>query len=196
MLRLRPKRRCVSRRGLTLVEMLLVVTLLLVVAGMSLPALLNGFRAHTLTHNVDLVRENAGQARVEAIESGLTYQFRYEPGRQNFVIIPHERDFVEPDESVRPRVHSGAISEEVRFRIPAGQPQTVERLDREQLGDLPDAWRLAQTTWSAPVLFFPDGSATESTFEILNEDNEFVTLAVRGLTATVSASEITGDEGP
>ena len=47
---------------------------------------------------------------------------------------------------------------------------------------------LATVTWSPPVLFFPDGSATDAEIAITDTDGRSTGLCVRGLTGAASVS--------
>ena len=45
-------------------------------------------------------------------------------------------------------------------------------------------------TWSAPVLFYPDGSCSNSQLTLNNERGAYVTVSLRGLTGMTMASEL------
>ena len=57
-------------------------------------------------------------------------------------------------------------------------------LTPEILGDLPSEY--ASVGWSAPVLFFTDGSASEAGFDIVDEQASSRRLRVRDLTGAVT----------
>ena len=191
-----PKCRTPKRAGVTLLELLLVLAVLLAVAGMSFPSLNSVFKERALRENADAVRELLAQGRLESVDAAIVYQFRYEPGGREFVLIPFERNDASGDEvdSNVLRVYSGRMDEGILFRIPEGQTGQGERLSSEWFGALPDAGRLADVTWSLPILFFPDGTAIDGRTVVANERGELITLSVRGLTASVSVSEIQSDE--
>ena len=58
------------RDGLTLIEILLVLAIVIMVAALALPAMNGTFDAQRLTRAADMVRSDWSRARVEAIRSG------------------------------------------------------------------------------------------------------------------------------
>lgn len=65
------------RRAVTLVELLLVMVLLVVIGGLAVPTLTGSFASTRLRRAGDEVVGAWSKARRHAIDSGLTYQFRY-----------------------------------------------------------------------------------------------------------------------
>ena len=60
------------------------------------------------------------------------------------------------------------------------------RVPLQRLTGFSEADELAVISWSEPVLFFPDGSATDTEIELNNVDGRTVQLCVRGLTGAAS----------
>ena len=67
------------RDGYTLLEVLIVVGILLLLAAFSIPALQTAFGFNSVRNGAQAVREAIGDARFQAIQSGLVYEFRFEP---------------------------------------------------------------------------------------------------------------------
>lgn len=197
-----------SRGGYTLMEMLLVLTVVVVIIAIAWPNILKLNNQQKLTEAAEKVRALAASARVHAIESGLVYQFRYEPGGQHFISVPFEREF----ESVSPNARgtgtalgrfskaSGVLPKGVTFAaptlmgtntgsnvMPAGMGQ---RLPANLLDGLPDAGNLASLSWSGPVQFQPDGSAMDMSLDLVDKYHQRITLRIRGVTGSIGVSRI------
>ncbi len=185
------------RAGYTLLEMILVLMVLAVVSGVTLPMMVHVYANSQLKRAVEQVRVKLASTRVRAVDTGLTYQFRYEPEGRHFVVIPFERlegnggvgdaDTV-ATETLR-TIYSGQLPEEMFFRG-AIEGQPVGKLGDESFVGMDDARQLADVDWSIPVLFFSDGSSTQAAFEVHNDNKQFIQLAVRDLTGSVRVGEI------
>jgi type II secretory pathway pseudopilin PulG len=184
----------------TLFEVLIALSLLVVVAALTIPALGAMYGDYRLKQDAELVRIKVGGTRIRAIDAGVTYQFRFEPGGNRFVILPDQfevGDFggqgsagtfdLEGQQIFRT---SGQISEGLTFRGAFGEMVGTERLSDSQFAGLPEARRLAEATWSSPILFHADGTSMNAEFEIIDAKNQFVRVSVRGLTGAVSASRV------
>ncbi len=196
-------RRNHTRRGFTLFEMLLVLMVLVTAASLAAPPLRRVIQEHQLHQSADLLKVRLTAARVHAIESGLTYQFRFEPGGRMYLVIPSEHDpasaqqstaaggTAAPSSTGRWKV-GGALSTAVHFDAQGGGNGTAnEPIHAAWLADLPQADELQGVNWSAPVYFLPDGSSTGAVVKVLDHRNLSVTLTVRSLTAGVSLTPIT-----
>ncbi|QDU37745.1 hypothetical protein Mal4_20620 [Maioricimonas rarisocia] len=193
------------RAGFTLFELVLVLAALVVVLGISVPVMTRFIAEQTLRDDVEDVRTELGGTRYKAIDAGLVYQFRFEPGGQKYVVLPFDRVEMSSETSAdgqamvnavasgMVRVYSGELSSTSRFEA---EPETqslsetgvlpTEQLPDEWLVLLPDGSSLKQTAWSLPILFYPDGTAEDATFRIVDEDARYQTISLRGLTGSVS----------
>jgi prepilin-type N-terminal cleavage/methylation domain-containing protein len=87
----RRRRGCRQRRsGFTLLELVLVLSLLVLVAAMSWPSFDAWFQGHRLGQAVDIIRTQLIRARTQAMEEGRPYRFYYETGTGVFRIAPDE----------------------------------------------------------------------------------------------------------
>ena len=197
-----------GRRGFTMIELLLVLGVIAVIIAVAWPNVIRLTGQQRLLESGEKVRSLAASARIHAIESGLVYQFRYEPGGRRFVVIPFEREF----ESVSPDARgtgsstglgrfskaSGLLPEGVSFTAPtlmgttSGTPSASggQKLSGDVFSGLPDAAKLEQASWSGPILFQSDGTGTDVSFELVDRRNQRVTLTVRGVTGAVTVSRI------
>ena len=202
------KRGSAGRAGFTMIEMLLVLGVIAVIIAVAWPNVIRLTGQPRLLESSDKVRSLASSARIHAIESGLVYQFRYEPGGRRFVVIPFEREF----ESVSPDAQgtgassslgrfskaSGLLPEGVSFaapKLPGTSSGTAsasggQKLSADLFSGLADAAKLEQASWSGPILFQPDGTGTDIAFELVDRRNQRVTVTVRGVTGAVTVSRI------
>lgn len=206
-MRSRRSHRCSQARpgGYTLLEMLLVVTLLLVILGVVYPAFRQLFGAHKLKEQTEQVRAKFAGTRVRAIDSNVMYQFLYEPGGRRYLVIPFEHDAVDPastGQALTPQaaaaryVFSGQLPDGFEFRpIDLSEP-LGGTLPQEILATIPGSLELTNVRWSLPILFYPDGTAADYEFEVYDDKSprHYMTLTLRGLTGTVSVSDVRQEE--
>ncbi|MGE5192520.1 MAG: Tfp pilus assembly protein FimT/FimU [Deltaproteobacteria bacterium] len=71
---------CRSRGGFTLFELLIILAVLVTVVAVSWPALEQFHLQYQLRQGGALVQARMAGARVHAVDTGVDYQFRFEPG--------------------------------------------------------------------------------------------------------------------
>jgi len=178
------------RQAATLFELILVMAIMCVVAGLSLPSLGAMSGHYKVTGAVDSVRAAWSEARACAIEEGRPYRFSVQPDGKAFRVAPDQDDYwpgtgPSDDPNGRGRVVEHSLPRGVRFAIgdaAAAAPATHEP-DRFDLGDEP----VKGGNWSTTAVFLPDGTAREDVrirFEV--PGCRPLTLQLRGLTGDVS----------
>ncbi len=192
----------VPRTGYTLVELLLAVALLAMLAGITVPAALRMYADSRLSEVAEQVRLQVAGTRVRAIESGLVYQFRYEPDGRSYCSVPYEREFEGSNPNAtgtgattgvgRFTRFAGELAEGFQFAA-VGDPENAigGQLSEEVFGDLPNADKLSGVDWSPPILFVADGSAIDAAFEIVDSRGKLMLLTVRGLTGAAALGRMT-----
>ncbi|MCA9056107.1 MAG: prepilin-type N-terminal cleavage/methylation domain-containing protein [Planctomycetaceae bacterium] len=200
------------RAGFTLLEIVIVLTIILILASLSWPPLLRYIRERTIREQAHTVRLELNNARIKAIDQGMSYQFRFEPGGRKYVILPIDPPSTGADASVgagttgmstgsAPAVApvvSGQIAEPCEFDVPtafntvthADQAVVTEKLPEEWLSLLPDGNSLRETSWSPAVRFYADGSADDSTVTVIDDQDCRIDIGVRGFTGSVSAGPL------
>jgi hypothetical protein len=185
------------RPGFTLLEVLLVT-----IVSLTWPSALRYLREEEIRSGAEATRTAAASTRIKAIDTGLTYQLRYEPEGRRFVIIPYD-----PPETIAASstpadggihtfpVLSGQLGEECRFVTPQDGLPVAEAIPVESFVNLPDAAELAGTSWGPPILFFPDGTAVDAVLAIVNDDELRIELMVRGLTGGIRVSPVMQEGG-
>jgi prepilin-type N-terminal cleavage/methylation domain-containing protein len=188
-IRLRRQRLLCSERSdaaFTLLEMILVLTILLTVLTVSYPALNHLYVVHQLRQGADEVQVRLMACRVRAIEAGLTYQFRFEPGGQRFVAVPYDSATMTGGSSLWK--HGGELPATVQFVSNSVFPGMGEELPAGLLNGLSNAGEMQGAHWSAPILFKPDGSSSGGVFELKGKDGDIRTVSVRALTGGVTVA--------
>lgn len=191
------------RGGFTLVEVLLVLVILAIVAGIVWPLLDGAFSKNRIEKTAADVYSELASARNHAIETGLIYQFRFEPNGRRYLVIPYEQDAddLAAEEGGgngavrRPRV-AGELPEGVLFSVEeddAGgglSEMSTGKISPELLSGLRDADELRDVNWSPPILFFTDGSSQSARFIVKDEKSQMMRFSVRELTGAVSLSRV------
>lgn len=178
-------------------ELMIVLAILSVVAALTWPRMMRYVEENQLKSNVETVRRELAATRILAIESGLTYQFRYEPNKQAFVILPFERpETTEADSTAttaKVKTVVGELSTDCSFE-PAidsmGRPTGGQRLDDIWLALLKNGAEFHDTVWSQPILFRPNGEAADARLIIQDITGRTIELKVRGLTGGVTVAKL------
>ena len=188
------------QRGLTLVEVILVLTLLVVIGAVSAPLLEGSFSRAELHGAGDLLRGAWAKARLAAMQTGQTCVFRFEPNGSRFQIVAlnqlglPEANELQPDD---PNIEHKAVGmlRLSRSRLPdgvvfaAGDVSTSSQL----MATLPGA---AEGPWSAPVLFHPDGTTSDASVLLSNEQQTTIRVTLRGLTGISNTTDVASEAMP
>ena len=167
------------RTAYTLLELLLVMTLMVVLAGVSWTGAEGMYQRHQLREAVGEVANSLLRCRASAVESGAAYQFRFEVGGRRYLFSPFD---VASDADLTPC----ELPESMFFQLVDDQDTANGATSSTTFV----ADQLAADGWSLPLLFTPDGLATDGTFEVVDEEERYVSLSVRGLTASVSVTDL------
>lgn len=189
------------RRGLTLVEVLLVLALLVLLASITWPALEQPMANQRLRKAADKVRTDWVRARVEAMSTGETCLFRYAAGEDRYQVETHPApesvlETPYPDSAAAAQtsdpVDLSAATECRRHTLPEG----IVFVEGETLADTRSALYQQSTTaapaegeWSDPILFHADGTTSDATLVLANTHNRRIQLTLRGLTGVVTVGD-------
>ena len=192
-----PDRRS-TRRGYTLLELLIVVAVMLVVASLTLPALNRPFAKSKLRDAAKQLRVALARARLEAIRAGAPQQFRYLPGAGVFEISAKS---AAEGGGFLPVAGEGGVEE-----APAGEDSTYAAAARYELPegvrffdpsapeippDEPDSIPSeTDESWSAPIVFYPNGRTVNARLRLYGEYDYYVDVTLRGLTGASRIGEI------
>ena len=178
----------------TLLEMLLVLAILVAITMVTLPVVEKMYDTHRIRQAAMEVRTTLSAARLRAVDEGASFECRFEPDGRHLVIM------VRGDGGVRfgsEESESTAASQRRTAGIHIELPESLyfwtanrarTRLEEKALRGLADGDVLGNRSWSPPVVFAANGSATHTQFEIRDQEGRVVELQVRGLTGAASAS--------
>jgi prepilin-type N-terminal cleavage/methylation domain-containing protein len=209
-----------NARGMTLVEILVVLALLVVIGGLVVPVFEGSIASVRLRRAGDQVVTGWSRARAEAIESGQPYQFRFTPDTGTFVIEPWTGLLGSEGSSAARTTTDGATSTSTATSTTSSSTSSTatsaETSSSVTNTALPDeivfqsgelavedfqsgersvaSLQDAGESLSTPILFFPDGTASEASILLTNGKQQFVRVTLRGLTGVGRASEVLTQE--
>lgn len=185
-----------SRSGFSLLELLVVVSIIVALSALVAPNVLEMVRKNRVARAAESVREILARCRTFALDAGIDYQFRYESNGQNFVALPMELEPAttnstggDADTSNYVRL-AGELHDDFRLQPGDEGEQAVESLEVAWFGQLKNSLVLSQASWSAPIIFRFDGTAEDAEFQVTTDDSRTADLSVRGLTGAISVSQV------
>jgi prepilin-type N-terminal cleavage/methylation domain-containing protein len=188
------------KRGLTLVEVILVLTLLVVIGAVSAPLLHGSFSRAGLHAAGDLVRSAWSKARLAAMQTGQAHAFRFEPGGSRFQIVAQnqlalpEISQLEPDspDAAYDAVDILRIS---RNRLPDGVVFAAGDVvgSNQLLATMP---LTTESPWSTPIWFQPDGTTSDASVLLTNDRLAAIRLTLRGLTGISNVADVATQASP
>ena len=193
------------RPGYTLLEMIILVALLALVAGLSWPSLSKLSQKRELLEAARQVRVALLRTRLEAIETGTARQFSYQPGTGVFesAVFSQMESLAtattasseaslptglqpEPESALGARNEAGnpnqpALPDGVFFvDLQSQNPLDTAPLTGEDDSDAP---------WSTPILFYPTGRALNARLQLSN-GRYTIEVLLRGLTGTARIGQV------
>lgn len=183
-----------AQAGFTLLEIIIVTTLMVIIATLSLPSMSRFFVSQKLDKAAERVRVEMGRARVNAIRSGEIYAFMFRPGMTQFAVVPFNSSFRESN-FIQEEQSNGLDNRVSDFQF------DLERLPRGTIfleSETEEDGRAAQAVEDSsvsvsqmvPVLFYPDGSSQDAVLILRNEKENEVRLTLRGLTGQASVRPV------
>jgi hypothetical protein len=154
---------------------MLAVSIVVIIASLASHPVIRTFRDNRLGEAAENVR---------IVLAGSRLQFRYEPGGTHYVRVPWTQSATTSAANSSGGRMSGTLSEGIQFS--AGGEAASGELSPELLSGLPDESELSGLSWSAPVVFFPDGTSTSAFFEITDQYSGAREVTVRDLTGAVA----------
>jgi prepilin-type N-terminal cleavage/methylation domain-containing protein len=195
------------RSAFTLAEILLVLAVLVVIAAFAVPTIKGSLENYRLRKAADTIRAAFASSRAAAARSGMTHIFKYTPDSKEYTIEPWSTgdEFVEISSS--PTINMGGASstsptsmvQAVKITpLPDGilfHGATTDSSLRDMRtisgsGDSASAMNSAQTGGATPILFYSDGSCSNTTVVLKNGRGSYVTIKLRGLTGHATASKL------
>jgi Tfp pilus assembly protein FimT len=200
------RQRSISR-GLTLLEILLVLGLLVVIGATVMPFVGGTLGNHRLRKSADMIRAEWLKARAKAMQTGRTYVFRYEPETDGYLVEPwySDEDLLESSQvglssglnSFAAPTQSFALSDTLDTAKTRHLPQDITFVASETTGEARDqiatqsgeSLQMQDPTLAEPIFFYPDGTSSTARLLVMNERPRYILLTLRGLTGVVYVSE-------
>ena len=186
-----------DRLGFTLMELVMVMAILVLVAGLAIPMVSRSFTSQKLTKSVDLVRTQMNRARIKAMKSGEVYGFFYEPQGTTYRIAEFNaqaQDIIENGSGNRnddDEVQSNYDFDGDRL------PRDIKFVGHSIQDDARAKAVIAETNLDSgqlfPILFYPDGTSQNATLVLENRDGDLMSVILRGLTGTTRVRKIEND---
>jgi len=200
-----------SRRGFTLMEVMLVMAILIAVAAVAWPQIVRAYDSVRLRKVADQVQEALSRARVQAMSSGMPQVFRFEPSSPRYTIEAYQDDTASGDSSQTDASSSGttAVSPAPTSNNAAADatnpcqhqlPDGFIFASAERSSDTRSAVAEGQLTDGSsadapPVFFYADGTSQDAVITISNDNGRSISITLRGYTGITRIGEIFASEG-
>lgn len=177
---------------MTLLEILLTLSLLVILAALTWPALGRPMARQRLRESADQVRAEWVRARVDAMSSNRTYVFRFTPDSDTYTIQAYDSedeaawDVPVADSESEPVPDANARQRRLadKIRFVAGQAGNGTAAATAAIGN-----PLASANEDQRIFFYSDGTCSDAQLQLANEYGNTITLSLRGLTGVVTVSE-------
>jgi prepilin-type N-terminal cleavage/methylation domain-containing protein len=179
------------RKAYTLLELILVMTIIVIFAGLASPTIMGLFSQYRLRAGADGIQASWVGARSHAVEEGQRYRFSVVPGKGNYRVAPDSPEYWTsslPDfnHDNPPLILEDTLPGGVVFTIGGrGGPGEADEADSSfPVGQVDPG------QWQTIAVFEPDGSAQEDvsiTLSCANGGARPLVVSLRALTAMSSA---------
>jgi len=177
-----PRRSTAIRGGFTLMELLIVITILAAMAALGWPRVRTSFEKSQLREAARSVCIELSRARLGAIEAGETRQFRYAPGGSRYevgrrVMVQDMASIINPYENTSPPVLEAELPGGILFAPPETSSEvTPLPLDADT--------SVGAEQWGPPIVFLPNGRTSNARLKLISPQQFSIEITLRGLTGT------------
>ena len=195
-------RRCRCHRGLSLLEILLVLALLVIIGAVAAPAIARFAKTQQLRDSANLIRGEWARARVQAMKSGRIHVFRYEQEGSQYVVdfwMAADDELEAGDDSEIAQAAAGtpwdaeSLPDGVQFLLGQNADEATGQQIEADLATHSNATDAG--VWSAPVLFYSDGTTSSADVVLANDRGQAIRISLRGLTGIGTVSDVFKLEG-
>ena len=176
-----------NRKGVTLLEILLVVAVIAVLAAVAVPLWNVMLQSEKVSRGADILRAELGATRVLSIREGEEYVFCYVPESGQFWSEPlsASTSLVSPLMGEEPSDKlslppANYLPEGVFFSIDSQVGETIRSQNTEE--------ESGSSTQARRIIFYPDGSSQSAGIVIRNEYGDGIQVSLRGITGGSAAS--------
>jgi len=192
---------------------MLVMGILVALAAVAWPSITRAYESVRLRKAADQVQAGLARARVEAMSSGVTQVFRFEPNSPRYTITPYQDDSVSSLDTTVDTSAGQASSQPSGASSPTGGPSDSGNPCEHQLPDgfaFTTAQRSSDSRTAAtesqlndssasadapPVFFYPNGESQDAIITISTDNGRSVSITLRGYTGVTHVGEIFFSEG-
>jgi prepilin-type N-terminal cleavage/methylation domain-containing protein len=197
------------RRGLTLLEVLLVLGVLVALAAIVWPATQRPLAGWRLRRAADVVRTAWTRARNRAISREQIVRFQYSPGGRQYLLVENVNPATAPagDAIAQTPTAAGASADGTSGDTSGNTamsdsqcvlPEGVTFLAGQTLAPTGDATSSADASGGSPadsgplqsIFFYPDGSASTARVVLVNEFGRSIEIMLRGETGVTTVGEL------
>ena len=185
------------RRGLTLLELMLVLAILVAVTALAMPALGRSVERQRLSQGADLVRAAWMRSHVRAMRTGQIQMFRYELAGNKFRTETWrtlEEESPPPGQTQSIAAKSPEPPAERETELPEGVEFVAGDAEFENrsasVEEEVNKFGTSSGNWSRPIIFYPDGSTSNAHIIVGNQRRATIRVDLRGLTGGVQVREV------
>jgi len=177
------------RSGFTLLELVLVVTLVTVIFALSYPSIDAMYGSYKVTAATDSIRRVMLLARSHAIEEGRPYRLAVVMEGSHYRLAPDQPSYWQGGTPAGEQalVLADSLPKGVRFHLgQQAQPQAADRPD-----SYASAADVSSDAWTPLVTFLPDGTASQDLALVLQvRGTRPAALNLRALTGNLSVKTL------
>lgn len=201
--RKRPGSHCAS--AFTLLELLLVLTLIVILYSLAAPALKRPLATQGLWKAADTVRVEWSATRVRAMRTGRIHVFQFQPSTNQYRIQPWvtDEDMVESNDATMygvtgyNQMGSSRSPRDEQRQLTDGVLLVSAQVDDDRSAMMTEAGEVLNQldpSWSSPVFFYPDGTTSTARLLLSNRYQDWVAVRLRGLTGVARTEAVDKNE--
>ena len=186
-----------SAAAFTLVELLVVLALLIVVAGVMWPEVGHLFAQHEIKQAGLSLQRQLLAARVHALRHGISYECRFDLGGRRYSIQPSSGVVklgslsLDHTEARQQRFAdcTGTLPSGLRFgdfNEKHGNSASRQNAHNSNVHTRSSP----ETGWSESIVFFPDGAATQAELAIVDTHGYVLGITIERLTGAVRTTPV------
>jgi Tfp pilus assembly protein FimT len=173
-------------------ELLLVLAILVIAAAAVAPRMTGMMRSVSLNAAANTVRAELTRAHVTAMRTGRVQVFQYELHGRKYKTDPWIAgdDAIESQNGQENSAPPASTKNQAEPMLPEGTKFAAGDAAVESRSEKISQELQSDTSWSRPIMFYPDGSAGDAYIVVGNEHNAGIRIDLRGMTAAVHVGEI------
>ena len=182
-----------TRRGLTLLELMLVLAVLVAIASFAWPTVYRAFSSRRLRLAAEQIQEQWLRARSRAMTTSEVQAFSYQPGTGQYRIETFDPTAAPADATAIPLPDDSGDG----LPLDSGSSQGVlgsDALFVSPDGVVPEEGAESAGPWTEPILFYADGAATDARVVVCLGGRCYA-IDLRGLTGRSQVSDWSPDGG-